>query len=81
MRFVIQLLAHVKLAGGLASFEGPRLHGLAKYEQWQAEFGTSQEAKAPWEYAFPDECMYGCRSPGAEPLAINKPHMLVANFP
>ena len=72
-RFVIHLLGNVQRAGGVAYFERPRVHGLVKHAQWQAEFGTPSDAKAPWEYAFPDCCMYGCRSPGAGPLAINNP--------
>ena len=59
--FVNLLLGHVQRAGGLASFAGPRVHGLVKHAQWQAEFGTPSDARAPWEYAFLDGCMYGCR--------------------
>ena len=60
--------------------EWPRLHGLLKFEQWRAEFGTPAGVRASWEYALPDGCMYGCRSPGPEPAAINKPYMLVVNL-
>ena len=69
-----------RLICGLASFEGPKAHGLVKYEQWRAEFGSPQEPRAPWEYAFPTGCMYGCRSPAPDALAIEKSSMLVANF-
>ena len=48
-RFVVQLIGHVKLAGGLASFKWPREDGLVKHAQWQAEWGTPAEAKAPWQ--------------------------------
>ncbi|CAK0894772.1 unnamed protein product [Prorocentrum cordatum] len=33
-----------------------------------------------WEYVRPDGCMFGCQSPDEEPMAMQKPHIVVGNF-
>jgi hypothetical protein len=80
-RFVLDLMVHLDVVGGLASFEGPRQHGLTKLPLWTQVLGTQTAPTPPWQYSFPDGCMYACRSPGEFVAPINKPYMLVANFP
>ena len=48
---------------------------------WTQAFGTYEVPKHPWRHSFPDGCMYGARSPDEPPLALNKPYLVLSNFP
>ena len=78
--FSMDLLEHCGASGVLASFEGPRTHGLLHRSAWQDRFGTITEPKGVWRYARPDGCMYRVLSPDEEPLAMKKPYTIMANF-
>ena len=73
-------LEHSDAAGSLASFEGPRSHDLVAGDEWASRFGPPEAPRGRWEYAFPDGCMFGCRSPDEEPLAMKKPYVIMGNF-
>ena len=84
--FTMDGLEHLDGAGCLASFEGPRAHALVAGDEWRQHFGTAESSKAKasprgrWRYVLPDGCMYGCRSPDDEPLAMQKPYVIMGNF-
>ncbi|CAK0865466.1 unnamed protein product, partial [Prorocentrum cordatum] len=79
--FTMDGLEHLDGAGCLASFEGPRAHALVASAEWQQRFGSAEAPRGRWRYVLPDGCMFHCRSPDEEPLAMQKPYVIVGNFP
>ena len=79
--FTIDAMQHAAEAKVATSFEGPRRHDLVTTEMWRQAFGSLDSPKPPWNLAFPDGCMYGARSPDEVPLAVNKPYLVLSNFP
>ncbi|CAK0840013.1 unnamed protein product, partial [Prorocentrum cordatum] len=79
--FTMDGLEHFDGAGCLASFEGPRAHALVASVEWQQRFGSAEAPRGRWRYVLPDGCMFHCRSPDEEPLAMQKPYVIVGNFP
>ncbi|CAK0832649.1 unnamed protein product, partial [Prorocentrum cordatum] len=79
--FTMDGLEHFDGAGCLASFEGPRAHALVASVEWQQRFGSAEAPRGRWRYVLPDGCMFHCRSPDEEPLAMQKPCVIVGNFP
>ena len=78
--FTMDGLEHLDAAGCLASFEGPRTHGLVASDGWRQRFGPIEAPRGRWQYATPDGCMFGCRSPDEVPLAMQKPYVIMGNF-
>ncbi|CAK0811447.1 unnamed protein product, partial [Prorocentrum cordatum] len=79
--FTMDGLEHLDGAGCLASFEGPRAHALVASVEWQQRFGSAEAPRGRWRHVLPDGCMFHCRSPDEEPLAMQKPYVIVGNFP
>ena len=75
-------LEHQAEHGRLASFEGPRLHGLLTSEKWTSRFGPTFAPTPPWRYASPDGCL--CRVVSPDPVDDGRPmqkgYSIVANF-
>ena len=75
-------LEHQDMLGRYASFQGPRVHGLLRQQEWIARFGTVDKPLGHWKYAILDGCMLHVTCPDEElgGLPMKKPYCIMANF-